>query len=786
MRLPKVRSVSPGAALVSLPALLLAALLLIVNAAAAAPAEPADSVPADSLQSWARIAAANRGWNQVKELVEQWLERKPPSAEMLGYLGQAELYLGEAKEAEELFGKVLDLDKSNLSALEGLCEVYLIRDREKEMLKTLERLRQFSADSVTCRYYEALAVDRFELKGYDQTFFWDTLEELVRAHPEREKIFNALCDAYINDRFLERGILFLTELIDQAQGEHPEARFQLARIYTHTGDKELAREMFGKIYEAGLDKIPPRQRYLMARELFRLEEGQLGCEAYFSAARQMDDQLAEEAFDELRDITRSDEKREFKLTPSGKKGIFLISFWGRKDPTLTTIKNERLIEHYRRIEHVKEKYHSPLRPGYDERGRVYIKHGEPDQTISYSGNWAVRENVSWLYSKGKSNPLIYHFVERNNVYRMVYRLEEALVSDLESEMSSGGRNAVELFRSRGEIHPKYDQLANELEQYRGYSINEARRTTLLDIFSAEEELTERGFTEGEVTETFEHEFEEEPMNFYYYPATLRGGDSTSVLGVFFALPTDQVKVSDPFGAVEIPVELEVVLYDSWWQETARTTQHKTYRVPNFTPDKRNMIPDLLSLQVPPGNYHLAVRLKQQDRNLMQIYKSNFYVDSYRSPDSLYLSDLILAANIEEDPRPGKFTIRGHRLQPMPSASFKKAQPMFVYYELYNLKPDTTGGKRLKVEYVISFAGGDLNIARKIINTLGRFIGVRNEVGKVVTTFEREIAQEGSVDPVYISIDPTEYLPGNYNLMVTVEDLATGQRAAKDVTFLITD
>lgn len=79
----------------------------------------------------------------------------------------------------------------------------------------------------------------------------------------------------------------------------------------------------------------------------------------------------------------------------------------------------------------------------------------------------------------------------------------------------------------------------------------------------------------------------------------------------------------------------------------------------------------------------------------------------------------------------------------------------------------------------------MSAARKIISALGRLIGVRTEVGKVITTFEHELIRPGDIDPIYISIDPAEYLPGTYNLMVAVQDSLSGQKVSKDVTFMIT-
>ncbi len=759
-------------------------LTLIARAGALKAADsPADSLKGQALVDFAREAIQNKGWEDAREALENYLKDNKPTAELLVNLGRTQLYEQDEKDAEKNFRKALELQKHDPDALAGLVEVYLIREKQKEAEECLKDLHSVEGDSRRVRYWRALVSDKFKAKQHDDAFFWDTLEQLVREDISDVQTLNTLCDAYVDDKFYERGILFLTEM-SEMHNDKPEFLFQLARIYTNSGDADLAKDIFHRIEKAGLDSLTPRQRFLMSKELLHLEEPELACEAYFSSAREMDDQLAEDALGDIRDITTSDEKREFRLTPSGHKGLFLINFWNRKDPTQSTVKNERLVEHYKRMEEVKTKFYSPLKPGYDERGRVYIKHGEPDQKVSLNGNWAIRDNETWLYSKNRSLPLIYNFVARNNYYRMVYRLEEALVPDLQTEINMGGSNIVALFRSRGEIDPKYDQLANELNNFQG-NIEDARHGSLMDLFADEEMMTERGFTEGEITETFEFKPEEEPMNFYYYPVSLKGQDSLSAMGIFLALPTDQIKLPDPFGAVDIPVEVEVIVYDSWWKEVARSVQSKTYRINNFVSSKDQMIPDLMGMQLKPGNYHLVVRMKQVKGNVMQIYKSNYSVPSFRSADSLYISDLLLAADVVEDKTPGKFNIRGHRVTPMPSSSFKKDQPVFIYYELYNVKPDSAGSKHIRVEYTVSTTGGELSAAQKLIRTLGRLIGVRDETGKVVSTFERDWERPGQVDPIYLSIDASSYPPGRYNVMVTVQDTVDGKQVARDATFLIT-
>ena len=208
---------------------LVASLLFFCRAGMAAEDEFADSLSSDTIYRYAVEALENKGWERARNALEKWLEREKPTAEALVFLGQARLYLKDEKDAEKSFNAALKIDKNNIEALEGLCEVYLIRDKKKEMVRTVKKLKSASKESHKSLYFEALAVDRFELEDYPETFFWDTLEELVRSEPTDHNTLNVLCDAYINDEFLERGILFLTELQDMT-GEQPVYFFQLARI----------------------------------------------------------------------------------------------------------------------------------------------------------------------------------------------------------------------------------------------------------------------------------------------------------------------------------------------------------------------------------------------------------------------------------------------------------------------------------------------------------------------------------------------------------------------------
>jgi GWxTD domain-containing protein len=76
----------------------------------------------------------------------------------------------------------------------------------------------------------------------------------------------------------------------------------------------------------------------------------------------------------------------------------LRGFWTRKDPIPTTDINERLIEHWERLAHVRKNFKNESTTVYDsdDRGLVFVKFGAPDQT--YSGNFGSDqlEIMRWL------------------------------------------------------------------------------------------------------------------------------------------------------------------------------------------------------------------------------------------------------------------------------------------------------------------------------------------------------------------------------------------------------
>ena len=144
---------------------------------------------------------------------------------------------------------------------------------------------------------------------------------------------------------------------------------------------------------------------------------------------------------------------EFDSSRAPGEPAYLRRFWGQRDRTELRTDGERLREHYRRLFYARknfqltsnnrhydivERYRSGSRD-FDDRGVIYIRHGEPSSRASYAAP-GLEPNESWRYSRTDGD-LIFHFIAREDVQD--FKLVESLFDVL------GFSNAVKL-QGRGQ------------------------------------------------------------------------------------------------------------------------------------------------------------------------------------------------------------------------------------------------------------------------------------------------------------------------------------------------
>jgi len=79
-----------------------------------------------------------------------------------------------------------------------------------------------------------------------------------------------------------------------------------------------------------------------------------------------------------------EERRAFLALAPEAREAFIEDFWNRRDPTPATAENEYRTDYYNRIERANRLFSGGGSPGWlQDRGRVYITLGPPDQRITY-------------------------------------------------------------------------------------------------------------------------------------------------------------------------------------------------------------------------------------------------------------------------------------------------------------------------------------------------------------------------------------------------------------------
>jgi len=75
----------------------------------------------------------------------------------------------------------------------------------------------------------------------------------------------------------------------------------------------------------------------------------------------------------------------FKEYPPFEREEFIEKFWARRDPSPTTVRNEFKEEYFLRIEEANKLFKGGIAGWLQDRGRIYVLFGPPDERIQNQG-----------------------------------------------------------------------------------------------------------------------------------------------------------------------------------------------------------------------------------------------------------------------------------------------------------------------------------------------------------------------------------------------------------------
>jgi GWxTD domain-containing protein len=543
----------------------------------------------------------------------------------------------------------------------------------------------------------------------------------------------------------------------------PELQLARGRVEREAGEGDSALVAFARFVEVGGDSGLGMLE--TARTYFYLGQERRGAEAYEAATRLHLSPLATALCrGDLAWIATPEELREFDALTPGDLERWVADFWKRRDTEDGRRRGERLVEHYRRYFYAMRHYRlvsvrrhyditERFRSGQqevDDRGVIYLRHGEPDRKASYLER-SVEPNESWLY-RNAGGDRVFHFVARDDVqdFKLVESLADAL--GLRVALALGGGAALGaatgLFESRSGLDPLYQRLA---------SLSPSARTSLL---AEERTRGQETLLRGTTTDSYTLRFQRD-LKPTVHEMAVTGASGESRLLIPFALPGAQLVAFNRGAAIVYPVELRVIAQ----RDDGLTRVIDTVRT--FSAGRRvesqEQLTGLLEIAVPPGTYRVRVIAAQRDGDaggMVQHEGVRVPPLGERAPG---LSDLVVG---QRGVGP-VWLDRGDSIPVSALPVYPEGSTIALYFEVHGVPRGTR--YRTNVEVTREGGGG----------LLGLFRGRGTPVG-----LEYDGVSDGEPTRVIQALNVGQLSPGRYRLRLRADLGARDARHTRFVSFAI--
>ncbi len=536
-------------------------------------------------------------------------------------------------------------------------------------------------------------------------------------------------------------------------GRQPMVLLYRGRVEREIGDLQLAEAAFKEFLESGHNTGLGQLE--LARTEFLLGELASAADRYFAGARTEDSVTVALYRYDLGLIATEDELRAFDATTRNTRSQFIREFWTEKDRVELRRKGERLREHFRRLFYSRQNFalvstnrvydiseiYRSGREDFDDRGVIYIRHGEPTDRASLPGV-GIANNESWRYGHPDGD-LIFHFVARDDVqdYRLVESVFDILGYSQAIALRGTGANAspqaVELLDSRDRLSPLYRRI-------------KSAGSGSTNRLQAEERVMGRTSIElGTTSDSYELEFPESLDVIAQVLGVGYRGDR-GLIHVAFAIPgSSLLGIDNPRGTI-YPVRLRFVALDSAGHSVGFADTTRVFLSRSPVPDDEFLVGEV-SLPAVPGHHAYLLAIQQGDRNGVVLPTDSVLVARVDG-EVLGLSDPVLGSrrsNLVWQPQPGDSVFFN------PHQLYRRDDLAELYYEIYGLTPGATYETQLVVRKGDGGGGG----------LLGKIFGG----GSTPISLRFEEVASDKVMRIQRAIEFRKLKPGDYTLRLIVTD-----------------
>lgn len=721
---------------------------------------------------------------QVVEVAHRLLDKAviahPKDKVALCALGYIKLEREEVEGAESLFLKALQKDRKFVEARNGRALAFLkLPGRKNKAMNLAHEAVALDRDYVGALYTRAMChLARVGTDRVDMDHYFGKVLDKDPAHYDAHFKLGAFFESL---RYLDKAVAAYSRQLE-VNPTHKTAPERLAKV-------AMMRRAEGKTTYtlADLKRLSQRDPVshlpLLADE-WAVQGNWLEAEQAFDRFLNLLDNGEKAYYTDLSLIATPDVIKAYERTQGSERQRLLRKFWVMQDPTPTTVVNERRIEHFRRVHQARLHFAEGIKArhgrGWDRRGDVYIRFGEPDHR-SWSDNLVFETDPQVLKVKNRLNNLAADALEEVQSSKHVQGSPNT---------TFGLRAAPETAEIKGRptfpipqrtsVMNDGSELNYKWESWIYTGIGEGFEITFLDqegdgvydfapvpFDSRHRSLWQRLAPEMIVAQVTHktpsvHAFDYggDPLGLYVYTADFRGENEKTNLEMYLGVPVSELDQE----AGEVRLERKVVVYDREWRSVFQDSTVGVEKASGVS--SGTLMVDQVRAPLKSGPHFVAVEVRDPVSDKIQIFKGDVFVNRYRD-DVLGLSDLELAGDVRDASGEGKFKKGDVQVVPLPSKTFLKGQPVYVYYEVYNLTRDTFGQTKYRVDYVLK--GKDAStVGARILGGLGTLLGQAPQADGVSISYEHS----GDVDweAIYVGLDVASVSEPEVELTVIVTDL----------------
>lgn len=249
---------------------------------------------------------------------------------------------------------------------------------------------------------------------------------------------------------------------------------------------------------------------------------------------------------------------------------------------------------------------------------------------------------------------------------------------------------------------------------------------------------------------------------YYTPLTIRDslGYESRAEDIFYlefncAIPYNELYYKEEKGKIFADCEMKIKLLNKGRTDSLLDSLHHQFTIPSFSRAAKEGLIFYIQFgkYIVAGEYDYIISISSGE-NSGVVQGEKIITD-----DDFLMSDILLAKAIFRDTSGGDLTKGNLKIIPQPSKIFEeKTENVFIYYELYNINPDTTN---LIIFYIID-------------DTTGKTIR------KITRTVERKYSRQA----INLGFNIQSLEPNDYIIRVVAYDSLSGKSTEKSVDFRI--